>query len=54
MKRVNYKDMLLAVVWDVILSFYEFEYLVSWLMDPISDISAVFTSPERVVRGLRR
>ena len=47
MKRVNHKDMLLAVVWDVNISFCEFEYLVSWLMDPISDISAVFTSPER-------
>ena len=46
-KSYNHKDMLLAVVWDVNISFCEFEYLVSWLMDPISDISAVFTSPER-------
>ena len=51
MKRVNHKDMLLAVVWDVNISFCEFEYLVSWLMDPISDISAVSTSPERSLEG---
>ena len=47
MTRVNHKDMLLAIVWDVNISFWECKYLVSWLMDQISDISAVFTSPKR-------
>ena len=34
MKRLNRKNMLLAVVCDVNISFCEFPYLVSWLMDP--------------------
>ena len=45
MTRANHKDMLLAIVWDVNISFCK--CLVLWLTDPISDISAVFTSPER-------
>ena len=47
MTRANHKDMLLAIVWDVNISFCKCKHLVLWLMDPISDISAVFTSPER-------
>ena len=34
MKRVNRKNMFLAVVCDVNVSFCEFPYLVLWLMDP--------------------